>query len=85
MPTYSYQCKSCEHYFEELLKIAEMNVPVGEPCPECGKSEINKILTAPPKLVDPVSVGRVKVNSDFSNMLSGMKRYYKGSTINDSH
>lgn len=35
MPTYAYQCKKCEHYFEKILKISERDEPITQPCPEC--------------------------------------------------
>jgi putative FmdB family regulatory protein len=43
MPTYAYQCKKCEHYFEKILKIAERDDPVSQPCSEC-QGEIYKRL-----------------------------------------
>jgi len=48
MPTYSYQCVSCENNFELFRPMSESSVP--QPCPECGEEgkrtigEINFIL-----------------------------------------
>ena len=42
MPIYEYQCESCSHSFESFLSMSNMNEPLNEPCPECGKNEVNK-------------------------------------------
>lgn len=79
MPTYDYKCTACEHTFTKMLKIAEMNAPMAEPCPECkveGKI-IKEILGAAP-MVDPMRVGRVKMNSDFRDLMRGMDKFYSG-------
>lgn len=43
MPTYVYECKSCQHQFEAVHKITEE--PVKE-CPEC-KGEVTRLLFPP--------------------------------------
>lgn len=40
MPTYEYQCKSCEHRFEVWQKMADQALTV---CPEC-KGTIRRVL-----------------------------------------
>ena len=42
MPTYTYQCKSCEHKFDVLQRIAD---PPPK-CEECGK-KVERIITPP--------------------------------------
>lgn len=42
MPTYEYQCRSCQHEFTVLHKISDP----APPCPECG-GEAKKKLSAP--------------------------------------
>jgi putative FmdB family regulatory protein len=42
MPTYDYQCKSCNHPFTAMHKIADP----APGCPECG-GEVKKLLSAP--------------------------------------
>ena len=32
MPTYDYRCEKCGHTFEEILKIADREVPIKLPC-----------------------------------------------------
>ena len=44
MPFYEYQCGSCGHYFEAMQKITD--APLRK-CPDCGKSALKKLLSAP--------------------------------------
>ena len=44
MPIYEYACKSCEHTLDALQKISD--APLVD-CPECGKPELKKLLSAP--------------------------------------
>ena len=48
MPTYDYQCIECGHTFEEILKIADRNVPCETPCKQdkCN-GEIHQVMHAP--------------------------------------
>ena len=42
MPTYQYECTSCEHQFEQLQSFSEEPI---KHCPEC-KSEVKKTYSA---------------------------------------
>ncbi len=44
MPIYGYACKSCEHTFDALQKIADD--PLVD-CPDCGDASLQKQLSAP--------------------------------------
>ncbi len=44
MPIYEYACKSCGHVFDVLQKMGA--APLVN-CPECGKPELKKLLSAP--------------------------------------
>lgn len=44
MPIYEYACESCGHIFDVLQKMDA--VPLQD-CPECGKPELKKLLSAP--------------------------------------
>lgn len=44
MPIYGYQCQNCEHTLDALQKIADE--PLVD-CPECGKPELKRQLSAP--------------------------------------
>ncbi|WP_376697040.1 FmdB family zinc ribbon protein [Wenzhouxiangella sp. EGI_FJ10305] len=43
MPIYEYRCKSCGHELEKLQKIADL--PLVD-CPECGRPELTKLISA---------------------------------------
>lgn len=42
MPTYQYQCQSCQYEFEKFQSFSEDPVKV---CPECGAEAVEKIIT----------------------------------------
>ena len=44
MPFYEYQCKSCGHDLEAMQKI---NDPPLKKCPNCGKSQLQRLMSAP--------------------------------------
>ena len=43
MPIYEYQCQACEHELEKLQKLSD--APISD-CPECGKPEMKKKISA---------------------------------------
>jgi putative FmdB family regulatory protein len=43
MPIYEYQCQACEHSFENIQR---MNEPVLTECPDCGKDQLRKLVSA---------------------------------------
>jgi len=43
MPIYEYHCNACGHEIEALQKISD---PSLTDCPECGKSELKKQISA---------------------------------------
>ncbi len=43
MPIYEYRCQSCGHEFESMQKMSE---PRLTDCPECGKAELKKMVSA---------------------------------------
>src|SRR5579862_50448 len=44
MPFYEYQCKSCSHDLEAMQKISD---PPLKKCPHCGKSQLQRLMSAP--------------------------------------
>ena len=44
MPIYEYECRECGHVFDALQKMSE--TPLSD-CPDCGKPELRKLLSAP--------------------------------------
>lgn len=43
MPIYEYRCQSCKHELEKLQKISD---PPLVDCPECGRPELTKLISA---------------------------------------
>lgn len=43
MPIYEYECKACGHGLEVIQKISEEPLRF---CPECGKEELSKLVSA---------------------------------------
>lgn len=43
MPIYEYRCQSCGHELEKLQRISD---PALTDCPECGKSELRRLISA---------------------------------------
>lgn len=43
MPIYEYECQACWHRLEALQKMSDS--PLTE-CPECGKSELQRLISA---------------------------------------
>jgi putative FmdB family regulatory protein len=44
MPFYEYQCKSCGHELEAMQKFSD---PPLKKCPDCGKSQLQRLMSAP--------------------------------------
>lgn len=44
MAIYEYQCQACLHEMEVMQKMSD--APLTD-CPECGKSELKKMISAP--------------------------------------
>ena len=43
MPTYDYECRECEHLFEEFQSITAKPL---RRCPECGKNKLRRLIGA---------------------------------------
>ena len=43
MPIYEYQCQSCGHELEKLQRMSE--IPLRD-CPDCGESELRRLVSA---------------------------------------
>jgi putative FmdB family regulatory protein len=42
MPTYHYKCNNCGHELEIIQKISEPSLDL---CPECDKTELERVLS----------------------------------------
>ncbi len=43
MPTYEYQCKSCEYEFEDFQHITEDPISI---CPQCDAEEVIRLISS---------------------------------------
>lgn len=87
MPIYEYQCRICQHYFTSKQTIDDRLVPETEPCPECGRQDVQKILTGAPGLGDSVRLGLRKPDEGFKDVLRKIHDSTPGSVLknNSSH
>lgn len=44
MPFYEYQCKNCGHELEAMQKVSDAPL---KKCPDCGKSQLTRLMSAP--------------------------------------
>jgi putative FmdB family regulatory protein len=44
MPFYEYQCKSCGHTLEAMQKVNDSPL---KKCPDCGRSQLQRLMSAP--------------------------------------
>ena len=44
MPLYEYECESCNHRFEKIVKYSD---PPLDTCPTCGKGPVRKLFSSP--------------------------------------
>jgi putative FmdB family regulatory protein len=73
MPLYDYRCENCEVVFERLLKLCEMEIPLSQPCPQCGSEQsISQELTTA-NFGDPVRMGVKRPDAGFGEVLSRVK------------
>ena len=81
MPLYDFQCKACNHAFEKQLKIAEMDNPLAEPCPECKKEgEMQRLIGGTVGFMDPVALGLKKPSEAWTDWLKVLKKNTPNST-----
>ena len=45
MPLYTYQCKTCNHIFDEFHPMDSRKDPETKPCPTCGEHEVQQIIS----------------------------------------
>ena len=83
MPIYEYRCKECEHIFDDYLSVSNRDKPLRQPCPECGKRSITKLVSATTMGVDTNCTPDKKTGGDWSRLMDKMKygtpkRYHDG-------
>jgi len=45
MPLYEFECNKCEHTFDKVLTIKEMEV-CKPACPQCGSKSVRKLISS---------------------------------------
>ena len=69
MPRYDFHCSECDSQFEQESTIANRDLLLENPCPNCGKSgNLTRLVGAPPTL-DPVMLGIKQPSATFQNRL----------------
>ena len=78
MPVYDYQCKECEHHFTEQYKIADRKIPTENPCPECGKKEVQQLIGCTNHIQpDADKKLRTETTGEFREKMNSLKRFYR--------
>jgi len=81
MPIYEFECSECTHQFENFYTIANMDMPLEEPCPSCYKIGYIERLISGAIVCDPVALGVIKPTKAFNERLTAVKKAHRGSTI----
>jgi putative FmdB family regulatory protein len=74
MPFYDYKCKDCDHIWEEQQTVDARNVPINNPCPECGTSEDIVLVIGKVHVGDPIQLGIQKPPRDVQERLTQINR-----------
>ena len=85
MPIYNFECEDCSYDFEEFRTIAEMDIPLKEPCPNC-KEKGNIIrLIGSPRAVDSGRLestkGRLRPTQEFTEVMTRIKKKHPASNF----
>jgi len=81
MPYYEFECEQCSHAFEEFQTIANIDVPLEQPCPSCYKvGYINRLISGA-EICDPVAVGVRKVPKGYNEVVKNIQKNHPGNTI----
>ena len=85
MPIYNFECESCSYDFEEFRTIAEMDIPLKEPCPNCKeKGKIIRLIGSP-RAVDSVRLestkGRLRPTQEFNEVMTRIKKNHPASNF----
>ena len=68
MPLYSYECRSCENFFEDSFSIAERKLPTEKPCDKCDGEVVQVIVGM--HIGDSVRLGITKPSVEFTEVLT---------------
>jgi putative FmdB family regulatory protein len=86
---YEYICDApaCLHIFEKVLRMADIAVPVSEPCPSCGvKGHVRRYIgTATPWVDESVAIGHHRKLGDFKHVLERIHKSNYRSNLNSCY
>lgn len=75
MPTYDYQCETCNHQFDKFELIATRDDPCKEPCPECNENTVRRgWFNAPAGGVDATLTPDKATGGQWSQLMNKMKK-----------
>jgi putative FmdB family regulatory protein len=80
MPYYDYKCSSCEHVFEENMKIVDRNKPTEKPCPSCSKTSVSHVF-GKSHIGDPWHHAGRRIDDGFRDRLREIKKLNPRNTI----
>ena len=79
----SVACSNCDTEFELRLKMAEMEEPLSQPCPECTtEGKITQQATAA-AIGDPIRLGVKKPDAGWNDVLQKVKSAHPGGNWNN--
>ena len=85
MPLYDFECEKCNYYYEEFQTIADMDIPLSNPCPSCKKTGNIVRLVGCHRIVDPARLestkGRLKPKPEFTAVMERIKRKHPASNF----
>ena len=85
MPLYDFECEKCSHHYEEFYTIAEMDVPLTEPCPSCKKEGGIIRIVGTGRIVDSARLestkGRLRPTTDFTEVMTRIKKKHPASNF----
>ena len=81
MPFYEFECEQCSYAFEAFQTIANIDVPLEQPCPSCKKVGYVQRLISGADICDPVSLGVRKVPTGYNEVIKNIQKNHPGNTI----
>jgi|TARA_B110000285_G_scaffold75586_1_gene87048 putative FmdB family regulatory protein len=81
MPYYEFECEKCSHEFEDFQTLANIDVPLKQPCPSCKKAGHVQRLISGADICDPVSLGVKKVPAGYNEVIRNIQKNNPGNTI----
>jgi putative FmdB family regulatory protein len=86
MPYYDFKCEKCQTTFEKLLLMKEMELPLTEPCPECGSKNSVKQEVSVASIGDSIRLGLKKPDAGWGEVLNKVQKAHpKGDWSNKKY